>query len=125
MSFVKPHKSILIQESDSNWRLQEDSKKRKVFESSNVLENDYQRLNDLIRIMVTRFEIDMPLINEIYKKLYNVSMLKDIKDDTSGSYQTLLLTLASSGNYTISSSFLKTYTKKILLFILLFINFSR
>lgn len=52
-------------------------------------------------------------------------MLKDIKDDTSGSYQTLLLTLASSGNYTISSSFLKTYTKKILLFILLFINFSR
>ena len=81
--------------------------------------------NDLIRIMVTRFEIDMPLINEIYKKLYNVSMLKDIKDDTSGSYQTLLLTLASSGNYTISSSFLKTYTKKILLFILLFINFSR
>lgn len=53
MSFVKPHKSILIQESDSNWRLQEDSKKRKIFESSNVLENDYQRLNDLIRIMRT------------------------------------------------------------------------
>lgn len=44
---------IRIQEADSNWRLQEDDKSRKVFKSSNVLENDYQRLNDLVRIMRT------------------------------------------------------------------------
>ena len=44
--------------------------------------------NNLIRIMVTMFDIDMPLINEINKKLYDLSMLQYIKDDTSGSYQT-------------------------------------
>lgn len=80
--------------------------------------------NNLIRIMVTRFEIDMPLINEIYKKLYDESMIEDIKDDTSGSYRTLLVTLASSGNYS-KSSFLKTFTKKIFIFLLFFIIFNK
>ena len=44
---------IRIQEADSNWRLQEDDKSIKVFESSNVLEKDYQHLNDLVRAMRT------------------------------------------------------------------------
>ena len=52
MSLVN-HKNMfeLLKESDSNWRLQEDSSKRKVFKSSNVLEQDYQHLIDLHNIM--------------------------------------------------------------------------
>ena len=54
MSLVN-HKNMfeLMKESDSNWRTQEDSNKRKVFKSSNVLEQDYQRLVDLHNTMRT------------------------------------------------------------------------
>ena len=50
--------------------------------------------NLLIRVLVTRDEIDMPKIKECYKNLYGRDMLEDIKDDCSGSYRELLLELA-------------------------------
>ena len=49
----------------------------------------------LIRILVTRDEIDMPQIKQAYKRLYNKDMVKDIENDTSGDYKRLLVELAS------------------------------
>jgi len=43
----------------------------------------------LIRILVSRCEIDMPLIREIYEYKYKVPMKEDITGDTSGIYQKL------------------------------------
>ena len=43
----------------------------------------------LIRILVSRCEIDMPLIREIYEYKYKVPMKEDIAGDTSGIYQKL------------------------------------
>ena len=49
----------------------------------------------LIRILVTRDEIDMPQIKEAYKRLYNKDMVKDIESDTSGDYKRLLVELCN------------------------------
>ena len=49
----------------------------------------------LIRILITRDEIDMPQIKQLYKQLYEKDMIKDIEDDTSGSYRKILVELAS------------------------------
>ena len=49
----------------------------------------------LIRILVTRDELDMPQIKEAYKRLYKKDMIKDIESDTSGDYKKLLVELAS------------------------------
>ena len=49
----------------------------------------------LIRILVTRDEIDMPQIKAEYRRLYNRDMVKDIEKDTSGDYKRLLVELAS------------------------------
>jgi annexin A7/11 len=48
----------------------------------------------LIRVLVTRDEIDMPQIKQYYKQLYGKDMLDDIKSDTSGDYKKLLVELA-------------------------------
>ena len=48
----------------------------------------------LIRVLVTRDEIDMPQIKQYYKQLYGKDMLADIKSDCSGDYQKLLIELA-------------------------------
>ena len=47
----------------------------------------------LIRILVTRCEVYMPIIKKYYNQLYQKDMIKDIKDDTSGDYQKLMLEL--------------------------------
>ena len=49
----------------------------------------------LIRIIITREEIDMPIIRQFYKKLFQKDMIEDIKNDTSGDYQKILVELAS------------------------------
>ena len=49
----------------------------------------------LIRILVTRDELDMPQIKEAYRTLYKKDMVKDIESDTSGDYKRLLVELAS------------------------------
>lgn len=47
----------------------------------------------LIRILVTRNEIDMKYIKQYYKQLYKKDMIEDIKGDTSGEYRKLLVKL--------------------------------
>ena len=49
----------------------------------------------LIRILVTRDEIDMPQIKAAYQNLYNKDMVKAIESDTSGDYKRLLVELCS------------------------------
>ena len=49
----------------------------------------------LIRILVTRDEIDMPQIKLAYSNLYHKDMVKDIENDTSGDYKRLLVALCS------------------------------
>ena len=47
----------------------------------------------LMRVIITRDEIDMSQIKECYKKLYGKSMIEAIKDDISGNYRKLMLEL--------------------------------
>ena len=49
----------------------------------------------LIRVLVSRHEIDMPQIKQYYKKNYKKDMIEDIKGDTSGNYRKILVELAS------------------------------
>lgn len=49
--YDKVKESVDLCLEDSNWRTQEDSNKRKVFKSTNVLEADYQRLVELNNTM--------------------------------------------------------------------------
>jgi len=45
----------------------------------------------LIRVIVSRSEIDMPQIKQYYKQLYGKDMYEDVKNDISGDYRTLML----------------------------------
>ena len=49
----------------------------------------------LIRIIVSRSEIDIKRIKQFYKLNYKKDMIEDIKDDTSGNYRKILVELAS------------------------------
>ena len=49
----------------------------------------------LIRILVTRDEIDMPQIKAAYANLYHKDMVKDIENDISSDYKRLLVALCS------------------------------
>lgn len=48
----------------------------------------------LNRVIITRNEIDIKLIKEYYRLLYQQDMINDIRNDTSGNYRKLLLALA-------------------------------
>ena len=47
----------------------------------------------LIRILITRCEVDMNIIKKYYKQLYNKDMIEDIKNDISGDYLKLMIEL--------------------------------
>ena len=47
----------------------------------------------LMRILITRDEVDMPQIKECYKKLYGKDMVQAVKSDTTGDYKKLLVEL--------------------------------
>ena len=47
----------------------------------------------LNRVIVTRNEVDMDVIKEYYKILYSKNLVDDVKGDTSGKYQKLLVAL--------------------------------
>ena len=47
----------------------------------------------LMRILITRDEVDMPHIKECYKKLYGKDMVQAVKSDTTGDYKKLLVEL--------------------------------
>ena len=49
----------------------------------------------LIRVLITRDEIDMPQIKQYYRHMYKKDMVDDIKGDTSGNYQKILVELAT------------------------------
>ena len=49
----------------------------------------------LIRLLVSRDEIDMPQIKATYQKLFGKDMISDIKSDTSGDYKKCLVELAA------------------------------
>ena len=49
----------------------------------------------LIRVLITRDEIDMPTIKQYYKQLYGKDMIEEIKDDIHGEYQNLMVELCS------------------------------
>ena len=45
----------------------------------------------LIRVLVSRSEIDMPQIKQYYRQLFGKDMYEDVKNDISGEYRELLL----------------------------------
>ena len=47
----------------------------------------------LIRILITRCEVDMNIIKKYYKQLYKKDMIEDIKNDIIGDYQKLIIEL--------------------------------
>lgn len=49
----------------------------------------------LMRMIITRDEIDLPLVKAFYKKKYNKDMVEAIKSDTSGDYKNLLVEILS------------------------------
>jgi annexin A7/11 len=49
----------------------------------------------LMRVLITRDEIDMPTIKQYYKQLYGKDMVTAIKNDISGDYQKLMVELCS------------------------------
>lgn len=49
----------------------------------------------LIRVLTTRQGVDMPEMRKCYKNLFGKDMVDDIKDDTSGKYQSIVVALAS------------------------------
>ncbi|VDM56095.1 unnamed protein product [Angiostrongylus costaricensis] len=51
------------------------------------------RDNDLIRVLVTRSEVDLELIKQEFQALYNKSLEEMIKGDTSGQYRDALLAI--------------------------------
>ncbi len=48
---------------------------------------------DLIRLLVSRAEIDLPLIKAAFSNFYKRSLYAVVKSDTSGDYQKLLLAI--------------------------------
>ena len=48
----------------------------------------------LIRVLITRDELDMKYIRMYYKGKYKKEMIKDIEDDCSGNYKNFLVELA-------------------------------
>lgn len=51
----------------------------------------------LIRIVVTRCEVDMVLIKQEFKRMYHKTLADFIKGDTSGNYRKTLLGLIGEG----------------------------
>ena len=49
----------------------------------------------LMRVLITRDEIDMPQIKQYYKQLYGKDMVEAIKSDISGDYEKLMVELCA------------------------------
>ena len=49
----------------------------------------------LVRVIVSRCEIDLPQIKEAYQRIYHRDLLHDVRDDTSGFYRDILTCLIS------------------------------
>ena len=51
----------------------------------------------LMRVLISRDEIDIDLIKRYYKQLYGITLYEAVSNKTSGDYRNLLLSLI--GNY--------------------------
>ncbi|XP_022317069.2 annexin A7-like isoform X2 [Crassostrea virginica] len=69
---------------------------RKLYHSMKGLGTDDKTL---IRILVTRAEVDMVQIKQEFQKQFGKSLEDFIRDDTSGDYRKVLLALVSQGGY--------------------------
>ena len=49
----------------------------------------------LVRVIVSRCEIDLPQIKQAYQRIYQRNLLYDVRDDTSGYYRDILTNLIS------------------------------
>ena len=49
----------------------------------------------LIRLLVSRMDIDLPQIKVAYKNLYKKELVDDIKSETSGDYKKMLVDMVS------------------------------
>ena len=49
----------------------------------------------LVRVIVSRCEIDLPQIKQAYQRIYHRDLLHDVRDDTSGYYRDILTCLIS------------------------------
>ena len=49
----------------------------------------------LVRVIVSRSEVDLPLIKQAYQRIYGRDMLHDVRDDTSGYYRDILTGIIS------------------------------
>ena len=49
----------------------------------------------LVRVIVSRCEIDLPQIKQAYQRIYQRDLLRDVRDDTSGYYRDILTCLIS------------------------------
>ncbi|NWI15224.1 ANX12 protein, partial [Crypturellus soui] len=56
------------------------------------------RHKTLIRIMVSRSEVDMHEIKAYYKRLYGISLCQAIMDELKGDYENILVALCGSGD---------------------------
>uniref|UniRef100_A0A8C5X6Y4 Annexin n=1 Tax=Malurus cyaneus samueli TaxID=2593467 RepID=A0A8C5X6Y4_9PASS len=56
------------------------------------------RHKDLIRVMVSRHEVDMNEIKGYYKNLYGISLRQAIMDELKGDYEKILVALCGSDN---------------------------
>ena len=61
----------------------------------NAIEGPGTKDKELIRIIVSRLEIDLREIKLAYYRLYNRDMVSDIRNDTSGDYKKILTQLCS------------------------------
>ncbi len=61
----------------------------------NSLEGAGTKDQQLIRIIVSRCEIDLKFIKQAYFKLYNRDMVSDIRNETSGDYKKILTALCN------------------------------
>ena len=62
--------------------------------------NRFRTNNDaLIRVIVTRAEIDLQAIKMEFQRLYNESLEDMVSSDTSGSYKRFLLALVRAGHH--------------------------
>ena len=49
----------------------------------------------LVRVIISRSEIDLPFIKQAYQRIYGRDMLHDVRDDTSGYYRDILTGIIS------------------------------
>ncbi|XP_012938085.1 titin homolog [Aplysia californica] len=68
--------------------------------------------SQLIRILVSRSELDLPVIKGEYQQLYSNSLRKDVESDTSGDYRKVLLKIIDNCGETKPKSKPKSTKKK-------------